>query len=466
MPMMKRRQFLQTACTAAAVPFFIPRSALADVKAKRPGANDRIGLAGIGVGRQGGGVFNSAASDKRTQVVAVCDVFKPRALQFAEKYKIPAADAAADYRKVIDNKNVDAIVTATPEHWRSLICVNAMLAGKHLYVEKPITLTVEDGILMRKAAAKTGIVFQCGSMQRSMAANYLACQFIREGNIGKVKEIYAGGYESPWRYAMSGETVPEGLDWDLWCGPAGKVPFHSQLFVPRGKPGWISFWEYSGGEMTGWGTHGFDQIQCALGKDDTGPVEVIVEGDKLVPPVWKEPQEKKTGDVFCSQPKLSFRYADGTVVKLGDKENKGDRGGGTFIGEKGTVIIWRNKWKGVGDTEVAVKDYQEKHKDVKLPGHTTDWINCIYSGKQTITPLESGIRTAEICHILNIARYAGHNLKWDPAKEEFAGDREANKYLARKHSKGFEQPKVDGGDDKNPQGKERTRPVRRRMLWR
>jgi predicted dehydrogenase len=440
-----RRSFLAAASVAVASPFVIPRTVLADVAAKRPGANEKLGLAGIGVGRQGGPMFNSAAGDQRTQVVAVCDVYKKRGLEFAAKYKISETDAVQDYRKIIDNKNVDAIVTATPEHWRSLICINAMLAGKHLYVEKPITLTVEDGILFRKAAAKTGITFQSGSHQRSAhIENLLVRKFIEEGHIGKVKEVIAGGYESPWLYDMSGEPIPEGLDWELWCGPEKLVPFNSQLFVPRGKPGWISFREYSGGEITGWGTHGFDQIQNALGKDNEGPVEVLVKGDKLVPPVWKEPQEKRIGDKICSQPKLAYRYADGIVVTLDDAANKGDRGGGTFIGEKGTIYVGRGKLKGAGETEQVVKDFLAKNKDVKGIRHTSNWIDCIYSGKEPNTPLEAAIRTTEICHILNIARYVGHNLNWDPKTEKFVGtnSQEANQYLTREHRKGYEQPTV------------------------
>jgi predicted dehydrogenase len=436
-----RRSFLQnsiaTTTLAVSVPMLIPRSVFADVAAKRPGANDRIGIAGIGIGRQGSGVFGNVAKDKRTTVICVCDVWQKRANDIAAKHKIAAEFAYQDYRKVIDNKNVDAIVTATPEHWRSIICVNAALAGKHLYVEKPITLTVEDGILIRKAAQKTGIVFQCGSMQRSMIQNYLACKFIREGKLGKIKEVYAANYESPWLCNLPAETIPEGLDWDLWCGPTKPVPFNQQLFVPRGNPGWLSFREYSGGEMTGWGTHGFDQIQCALGMDDTAPIEILVEGDKLEPPTYDKTESAKRGNDICSKPTLAYRYANGITVKLDTKTN---RGGGIFVGENGKVEIFRGRMK--SNPKELAEDWLKENANVKLPSHTADWINCIYSGEKTIGNLETGIRTAEICHILNIARYLGRNLKWDPAKEEFINDSEANSFLKREHRKGFEQPTV------------------------
>ncbi|MDR2642038.1 MAG: Gfo/Idh/MocA family oxidoreductase [Planctomycetaceae bacterium] len=435
-----RRSFLQNSMRAAAiavaVPVLIPRSVFADVAAKRPGANDRIGIAGIGVGRQGSFVFNAAASDKRTTVICVCDVWKKRVESIAARHKLKTEFAYQDYRKVIDNKNVDAIVTATPEHWRSLICVNAALAGKHLYVEKPITLTVEDGILMRKAAQKTGIVFQCGSMQRSMIQNYLACKFIREGRLGKITEVISANYETPWFCNLPADPIPDGLDWDLWCGPTEPVPFNQQLFVPRGNPGWLSIRNYSGGEMTGWGTHGFDQIQCALGMDETGPVEFLVEGEKLQPPTYNQPESAKRGNDICSNPKLAFRYANGITVRLG----KSNRGGGIFIGEKGKIEIFRARM--TSNPKELAQDWLKENADLKLPGHTTNWIDSIYSGKQTIGNLETGIRTAEICHILNIARYLGRNLKWDPAKEEFINDAEANKWLKREHRKRFEQPTI------------------------
>lgn len=424
---MQRREFLKIGVLLAA-PLYIPRSVF--------GANERIGVAGIGVGRQGGPVLANVLKDPRTQAVCVCDVWKKRAQDVADKHGVK--DVYQDYRKVIERKDVDAIVTATPEHWRSLICVNAALAGKHLYVEKPVTLTIEDGKRMRSAARKTGVKVQCGSMQRSNRINYLACKFIRDGKLGKIREIFSANYESPWLNNLPAEPIPDGLDWDFWCGPTEPVPFNKELFVPRGKPGWLSFRPYSGGEMTGWGTHGFDQIQCALGKDDTGPVEIIVEGEKLTPPVFSQPSEKKVGDELSSKPMLSFRYADGHSVKLSliSQWNSGNRGGGVFVGENGKIEITRGKM--ASDPIELAESFLKDNDGFKLPSHETDWINCIFDGKTPIGELESGIRTASICHILNIGRYLGRNLKWNPDKEEFIGDSEANTWLCREQRKGFD----------------------------
>ena len=430
-----RRDFLKSASlltAAVAAPMVIPRSALA--QGDTPGANDRIGVAGIGVGRQGNPVFSEAARHPATQSICTCDVWLKRAQDVAQK--TGAADAYQDYRKVLDRKDVDAIVTATPEHWRSLICVNAALAGKHIYAEKPITLTIEDGKLMLKAARKNNVVFQCGSMQRSFRENYLGCQMVREGKLGKIKEVVAANYESPWLCALPEQPIPEGLDWDMWCGPTDPVPFNNDLFTPRANPGWLSFRPYSGGEMTGWGTHGFDQIQCALDMDTTGPVEIIVEGDKLDPPVYDEAENAARGNKICSSPTLKYRYANGITVTLGNA----NRGGGIFVGDKAKAEIFRSRV--TTNPENLVAEYFKEHEDLKLPSHVTNWIECIPTGKRPIGDIESGHRSASICHLLNIARYLGRSLKWDPEKEVFLGDDEANTWLSRKHRKGFELPEV------------------------
>ncbi|MDO4557935.1 MAG: Gfo/Idh/MocA family oxidoreductase [Planctomycetia bacterium] len=424
-----------TGAVAMAVPHYIPRECMA--QGDRPGANDRIGIAAIGIGRQGSGVFAAAAGDPRTTPVAICDVWLKRAMEQASKHRVPEDSVYQDYRRVIDRGDVDAIVTATPEHWRCMICVPAALAGKHLYVEKPITLTIEDGRLMRAAARRTNIRFQCGSMQRSYVANWLGCQLIREGGIGEILEVYAANYESPWYSNLPAEPVPEGLDWDMWCGPTEPVPYHSQLFTPRGNPGWLSFRPWSGGEMTGWGTHGFDQIQCALGMDDTGPVEVMVEGDKLEPPTYDRPESSARGNQLCSRPQLSWRYANGLIVRLDEKVN---RGGGLFVGGKGKVEIFRGRV--TSNPKELAEEYLRSHADLKLPSHMTNWIDCIYNGERPVGDIETGIRTATICHILNIARYLGRNLTWDPVSEVFVGDDEANTMISRPHRRGYEQPVV------------------------
>ena len=437
-----RRDFLKKttlamATAAFAVPMFVPRTVFA--QGNRPGANERLGIGAIGVGRQGSPVLNTILRDQRTVPVALCDVWKRRAIDNATNRGFPLENAFQDYRRVIDHKDVDAVLVATTEHWRGPMCVGAALAGKHLYVEKPITLTVDDGKRIRAAVKKTGVKFQSGSQQRSDRINDLACRFIREGGLGEIKEVIAANFESPWFANLPAQEMPEDLDWDMWCGPVEPVPYHIDLFTARRDPGWLSIWEFSGGEMTGWGTHGLDQIQCALGMDNTGPVEIIVEGEKLVPPVYAEPESRDRGNRLCSVPNLSYRYANGITVTL-DKEDRINRGGGLFIGEKGRVEIFRSR--ATSNPAELMEEYLREHAEHRLPGHELDWINCIYNGNAPIGDLETGIRTTTICHILSIARYLGRSLKWDPVKEEFIGDADANTWLKREQRKGFETPEV------------------------
>lgn len=428
-----RRDFLKSAASAALVagvasPTLIPRSALAD--GTRPGANDRIGVAGVGVGRRGSEIFASAARNPKAQAICVADVWLPRAENVAKKHKCDAA--YQDYRRVLDRKDVDAVLTATPEHWRGLVCINACLAGKHVYGEKPITLTISEGALMEKAARKNNVVFQTGSQQRSQRQNYVGCEFIRNGGLGQIKEVIAANYESPWLCDLPAQPIPDGLDWETWCGPTPVVPYNIDLFTPRAKPGWLSFRPYSGGEMTGWGTHGFDQIQCALGTDLTMPTEIIVEegAEKLIPPVYSQAEDAKRGNEICSKPRLAYKYANGIIVRLGNA----NRGGGIFIGEKGKMEIFRGNLKS-NPPEIAEELLKSERRD---QDHVDNWLSCILTGERPISDIAIGRRSAAICHLLNIARYLGRSLKWDPDKEVFIGDDEANTYLSREPRKGYE----------------------------
>ena len=432
-----RRDFLKSAASAALVagvasPTLIPRSALAD--GTRPGANDRIGVAGVGVGRRGSEIFASAARNPKAQAICVADVWLPRAENIAKKHKCDAA--YQDYRRVLDRKDVDAVLTATPEHWRGLVCINACLAGKHVYGEKPITLTISEGALMEKAARKNNVVFQTGSQQRSQRQNYVGCEFIRNGGLGQIKEVIAANYESPWLCDLPAQPSPDGLDWETWCGPTPVVPYNIDLFTPRAKPGWLSFRPYSGGEMTGWGTHGFDQIQCALGTDLTMPTEIIVEegAEKLIPPVYSKAEDAKRGNEICSKPRLAYKYANGIIVRLGNA----NRGGGIFIGEKGKMEIFRGNLKS-NPPEIAEELLKSERRD---QDHVDNWLSCILTGERPISDIAIGRRSAAICHLLNIARYLGRSLKWDPDKEVFIGDDEANTYLSREPRKGYELPTV------------------------
>jgi predicted dehydrogenase len=396
---------------------FLPRGVLGN--GIQPGPNDRIGVGFIGVGRQGSGLLSSLPASGR--VVAVADVYQPRAESIAAKYNVKAF---TDYRRLLDLPEVQAVVVATPDHWRALVCIHACQAGKDIYAEKPLTLTIREGRLLVEAVRKYGRVLQTGSQQRSDPANRLGCQLVREGNIGKVHTVIAHNYPSPWHCGLPAEPVPEGLDWDRWCGPTVVVPFHRDIFTPRANPGWISFRPWSGGEVTGWGSHGLDQIQWALGTDETGPVEIWTEGGKFAPPTYTHPESRARGEKLCSVPKVCYRYANGVVVRL---EN-GPPGGAIFRGELGTMTIDRGRY--VVEPRDLVEQPEGKGP-ARIDVHMQNWLDCIRSRQRPAADVEIGHRTATICHLINIARELGRPLRWDPVKEQFIDDPEANGLLDR-----------------------------------
>ncbi len=428
-----RRRFLGRSSlllAGTALPQILPGGVLA--ANGQPGANDRIGIGFIGMGRQAHGLLRGVERLPAGRVVAVADVNLPRAREVARKHGAPAFQ---DYRRLLERKDVDAVITATPEHWRLLICVHSCQAGKDVYAEKPMTLTIREGRLIVQAARKYNRVFQVGSHQRSMWQNFLGCKLVREGRIGKIHKVLAYNYPSPWEAKFPAQPIPAELDWDLWCGPADPVPYHQDLYLPRANPGWLSFRPYSGGEMTGWGAHGLDQIQCALGMDDSGPVEVWTEGKKFAPPTYTRPESQKRGDAIAMETKVFFRYANGVVVEPGPEATMG---GAVFIGEKGTINIKRGFLE--SDPEELALDALGRRPADFNEDHLRNWFDCIKSRQRPVADVEIGHRSATMCHLGNLARRLGRRLHWDPVREEFVGDAEANQHLDRARRKPWVAP--------------------------
>ena len=415
-----RREFVARSAAALAAPYVVASSAF--------GANDKVAVGAIGPGRQGGGLLRGASG--LAAIVAAADVNLPRAVK-AMKGK--SDRAFGDYRKMLELKDIDAVIVATPDHWHALCSIHACEAGKDVYVEKPMTLTIREGRLMVEAVRKHGRVLQCGSHQRSMAGCRTGCELIRNGRIGKVTKVLASNYPSPWECALPAQPVPQGLDWDMWCGPTEVVPYHKDIYTPRAQPGWISFRPWSGGEMTGWGAHGLDQIQWALGMDESGPTEIWSEGPKFNAPTYTKPEKGNRGNKACSKPKVLMRYPGDILMEFGG----GPGGGGVFIGEKGKITIARGRC--TSDPPELAKEPLNDPK-VKLyvsKSHMGNWLECIKSRKRPAADVEIGHRSATVCHLGNIARWLGRKLKWDPEKEQFIGDDEANKLLDRPRRKPY-----------------------------
>ena len=286
-----RRGFMQNG-VAVVAPIIISRSVLA--QGDRPAANDRVGVALIGCGRRGQSYIDPGLPP-RTRIVAACDVHRGRAEVAARKVGITDKDVVQDYRRVLDRQDVEAVMIATPEHWHALIAIAACQAGKHVYVEKPLTLCVVEGRRMVEAARKYRRIVQVGSQQRSTIPNRDGCAFIRGGGIGRVTQVIGPNLNSPWIVDLPAEKIPAELDWDMWCGPSPLRPYHSNLFECEGKPGWMESRDFSTGNMGNWGGHAFDQVQWALGMDGTGPVKVLVDGPPLDPPRYTAPESRERG---------------------------------------------------------------------------------------------------------------------------------------------------------------------------
>jgi predicted dehydrogenase len=389
-------------------------------------ASERIRVGAIGVGGRGSLLLEQLP--ETAQVVAVADCNQPRAEAFREKVKADW-DVYSDYRKVLDRSDVDAVIVATGEFQRIKPCIEACLAGKDVYAEKPLSLYIQEGRTLVDIARKTGRIVQVGTQQRSMEMNRVACQLIREGGLGKVLEVRAIAYAGPTptpSEPFAAETQPAGLDWNLWLNQAADRPYNSRWM------GWMQWRDFAGGQMTNWGAHGVDQIQWALGMDATGPVELqpLTEG---------------------LNGHLRMKYANGVVVNFVIEPGKGPMGGAVFVCEKGKLEINRNKFSS-NPPEIAsellkqVDSLEEERKwsdDLALwqaRWHLQNWLDCIQSRKLPVADVEIGHRSVSVCHLANITRELQRPLRWDPEKEVFAGDEEANQLLTRPRRKGFELP--------------------------
>jgi predicted dehydrogenase len=429
-----RRQFLRSSSAIIAAPAIIPSGVLA--AAGKPGANDKIAVAGIGIGRQGGALMGQLAKHPDIRMIGIADVNLPRAQANIKKFG--GEYACQDYRKMLDRNDVDAIVTATPDHWRALVSIHAAQAGKDIYAEKPMTLTIIEGRRMAQAVRKYKRVFQTGSQQRSQAQNRYGCELVRNGRIGKITKVEGHNYPSPWNCQLPMQPVPEGLDWDMWCGPTQPVSYHNDIYTPRANPGWISFRPYSGGEITGWGAHGIDQIQWALGMEESGPTDIWVEGSAFDPPTFTEPKPRGPADKQCSQPIIHYRYANGIEVIM----DQGNPGGGIFHGDQGKIEIFRGRVTSNPAEVVTEPIRADEIHLTKSDNHMRNWLDCIRSRERCVADVEFGHRSTNMCHLGNIARWLGRPLKWDPVKEIFPGDDEANALTDRERRAGYELPKV------------------------
>jgi predicted dehydrogenase len=412
-----RRQFLKGAAVGAAavaMPAVVPTSVFGS--AQRSAPSDRITLGFIGLGGMGMGHLNGFLGNGQVQVLAVCDVYAPhrdRAKKAVDnRYGNQDCAAYTDFRYLLDRKDIDAVVISTPDHWHTLISIMACESGKDVYCEKPLTLFVDEGKALVRAVRRYNRVFQVGSQQRSDYYFWLACMLVRNGKIGKVHTVRVNLPAGPDMDPQPDVEPPPDLDWNLYLGPAPWVPFNYARFLWNFR--W--FWDYSGGEMTDWGHHHFDIAQWGLGTDLSGPVSVEGKG---VPPV------KGMCETYVNF-EVHYEYANG-VHMIATTPERGVR----FEGTDGYVHVWR------GGIHTSPKELQQitwAPNDVQLYrslSHHQNWLDCIRTRKKPICDVEIGHRSVTVAHIGNIAMRLGRKLRWDPVKEQFVDDPEANRWLSR-----------------------------------
>jgi predicted dehydrogenase len=409
-----RREFLNKSLrtagavgVGAALPAFIPARALG---ADGVAPSDKIGMGFIGVGGMGSGHLGAFLGNPQVKVLAVCDVYGPH----RSRAQVVAECAAySDYRELLERDDIDAVLIATPDHWHALTSIHACEAGKDVYCEKPLSLTIEDGRAMVEAVRRYGRVFQTGSQQRSEENFRFACELVRSGRIGKLHTVrvgIGGGPTSGWE--PNTDPPPE-LDWNMWLGPAPWAPYNPQRCIYNFR--W--FWDYSGGKMTDWGAHHNDIAQWGMGTERTGPI-------RITPAKYTFPADGlyETATSF----EIIYEYANG-VTLITASDGHGIR----FEGPDGWVHVDR------GFLETSPKELMQEQLgpgDVHLyrsPGHHEDWLNCIRTRQRPICDVEIGYKSIVVCHLGNIAIRTGRALRWDPASERFVGDDEANRWISK-----------------------------------
>ncbi len=426
---LSRRGFLQgslAALAAAGLPAWFARELVAAEDAKKDtkvAANDKIVIGSIGIGSpqsRGRQIADDALKAGKGNAIytQVCDVdakHRKAAIDWM-KGKNQEVTAVESYHELLDNKDINAVTIAVPDHWHTLIAIEALRKGKDVYSEKPLTLTIAEGQALVKVAKETKRVFQTGSQQRSDARFRLACELVRNGRIGKVKtvETRIGGLDKNKTGPFKTAAVPEGLNWDLWQGQTAKVDY-----IPERCHYEFRWWyEYSGGKMTDWGAHHNDIAQWGLGMDESGPVAVEGTGVANTNPDCYNVHSDFT---------VTYTYASGAKLVC----TAGGDNGIKFIGEDG-------KWIFVSRSRIAASD--KKLLDEPLGAdatrlyvsnnHMGNFLECIKTRKPTICPAEVGFRSVSVCHIGVIALRTGKKLAWDPVKEKF-DDADANKMLSR-----------------------------------
>lgn len=429
-----RRGFLKKAAAASLSTHFLVQGRAYGLNARAIGANDRVRLAVIGCGVRGSGLATDLPPGCEVVAAADADMKKAGRLADASESNVSVYD---DYRRLLDRNDIDGVLISTTDNHHAHAGLLACAAGIDSYIEKPLTRYFGEGRAMVDAARRHNRVVQVGTQQRSMEMNRFACELVRDGGIGEVRTVEFVNYASSLPYPADGlpcRPVPGGVNWEAWLGPSPLRPFNEALYShwsDHAGSWWGQWQEYSVGQIGGMGAHGFDMVQYALGADDTGPVEL-----------W--PMGRDAAGVE----RVDFRYANGVEVRLrfpDMKPYRGPRLGAVFTGTKCKIEINRNKFR--TNPPGFVKDGPDPKLAEKwngpgwiARGHIAEWLDAIKTRRRPNADIEIGHRVATISHLVDITRRVGRRLAWDPVREEFPDDSQANALLRLERREGWEIP--------------------------
>ncbi|HKK17298.1 MAG TPA: Gfo/Idh/MocA family oxidoreductase [Opitutales bacterium] len=421
-----RRTFIKKSAAATGALFAAPQIIRAQTlgNAEKHAANSRLGIGFIGMGLISTGHLRTFSGMKELQPIAVCDVKSwqaERALKILSEKGFEGIKSSPNYEDVVTNPEIDIVCVTTPDHWHAALAIEAMKNGKDVYVEKPMTLTIEEGKKVVEAQEKYGRILQVGSQQRSSQHFRIAAKLVRNGMIGEVKDIYCHLGQFPLPPEKEDiKPVPEGFDYDRWLGPTPFYEYSDNRVLGNYGRGWRCYWEYGSRKFGDWGAHHFDIIQWALGRDDTGPVEFIPKGYK--------------GEEYHH-----YRYADGITVWRDRKPNPAMI---RFIGTEGEVHVGRGKIASVPEDLVRHRFDDDAIQVYESNNHRQNFIDSVISREPTICPASVGHRSGTICQLAGIAELLVEPVKWDPVKQQVVDNIKATAMQDRPRRPGYELPEV------------------------
>ena len=436
---LSRRKFIKTA-TVGAVGVAVFPQFLASCTQNKGGAakadDGILRLGFIGLGQQAMYLLNGYLGIPGVQVVAGSDVYGIKRERFLKRVNDKYAgeeqpqtvEVYENYKDLLAREDIDAVVIATPDHWHAFIAIEAAKAKKNIYLEKPLTFTIKEGQMLRKAVRDNGVILGVGSQQRSDANFQHAVKMVQEGKIGKIERVNAYVGAPPTPYDLPEEPVPADLNWPLWLGPSEYVHYNAQLNPPISLDpvqneqfwgAWRWYKELGGGFTTDWGAHMFDIAQWGLGMDESGPVEIIPAG-------------------YADTQFLTYKYANG-VVMTEEPFNEQKTKGVKFWGDKGWIEISREHFLASDESLLPpAVEASEGAYETKIP-HLENFINAVKTKSDPVVPVEIGHRSCTVCTLGNIAYDLGRPIRWDPAAEKFVDDPEADghRLFNKTYSEGY-----------------------------